>query len=74
MVARPSGSKKTISLSDVEDSIRQLQGGAQRASDAASSAMPPLAVVVGGIAIGIVFLLGYRSGHRRSMTVEVKRL
>ncbi len=73
-VARRPGADRAISLDDVENSIRQLQGGVERATDAASSAKPPLVVVAGGIAVGIIFLLGYRFGHRKSVTVEVRRV
>lgn len=63
---------KKITLSDIEESIRSLQGGVERATDAAMPARTPLlAGVAGGVAV-FIYLVGYRKGRKRSTILEIK--
>ncbi|MFM8562379.1 MAG: hypothetical protein ACKOHN_03995 [Actinomycetota bacterium] len=62
-----------VSRQDIENKLRALQGDVQgKVDDRRSSLM----VVAGGVGIALVivfFLLGRRSGRRRSTIVEVRR-
>ena len=62
-----------VSRHDIENKLRALQGDVQgKVDDRRSSLM----VVAGGVGIALVivfFLLGRRSGRRRSTIVEVRR-
>ena len=62
-----------VSRQDIEKKLRALQGDVQgKVDDRRSSLM----VVAGGVGIALVivfFLLGRRSGRRRSTIVEVRR-
>lgn len=62
-----------VSRQDIENKLRTLQGDVQgKVDDRRSSLM----VVAGGVGIALVivfFLLGRRSGRRRSTIVEVRR-
>lgn len=66
--------EKKITISDVEGSLRALQGGTKRVGDALTPAMPPLLAIAGGLVVVVVFFLGYRKGHKGSAVVEIKRL
>ncbi|CAB4542031.1 unannotated protein [freshwater metagenome] len=63
-----------ISREDIEAKLRALQGDVQgKVEDRKSSVM----VVAGGIGVILVivfFLLGRRSGKRRSTVVEIRRV
>ncbi len=63
-----------ISREDIEAKLRALQGDVQgRVEDRKSTVM----VVAGGIGVILVivfFLLGRRSGKRRSTVVEIRRI
>ncbi|MEY3167781.1 MAG: hypothetical protein RLZZ343_1584 [Actinomycetota bacterium] len=63
-----------ISREDIEAKLRALQGDVQgKVEDRKSTVM----VVAGGIGVILVvvfFLLGRRSGKRRSTVVEIRRL
>lgn len=63
-----------ISREDIESKLRALQGDVQgKVEDRKSTVM----VVAGGIGVILVivfFLLGRRSGKRRSTVVEIRRV
>lgn len=68
------GKTERISREDIEAKLRALQGDVQgKVEDRKSTVM----VVAGGIGVVLVivfFLLGRRSGKRRSTVVEIRRV
>ena len=63
-----------VSLSDVEQKLRELGSNAQSlATDAAPPAIGAL-VAAGVIAVAAVYLLGRRRGSRRASVLEIRRV
>jgi hypothetical protein len=72
-VLQASGGESKVSLSDIEDRLRQLSGGAREAI--AESKQSALAIgTLGGIGLlAATYLLGRRRGRRRATVLEVRR-
>jgi len=63
-----------VSLSDVEQKLRELGSNAQSlATDAAPPAIGAL-VAAGVIAVAAAYLLGRRRGSRRASVLEIRRV
>ncbi len=63
-----------VSLSDVEQKLRELGANAQSlATDAAPPAIGAL-VAAGAMALAAVYLLGRRRGSRRASVLEIRRV
>lgn len=63
-----------VSLSDVEQKLRDLGGSAgSLASDAAPPAIGAL-VAAGAVAVAAVYLLGRRRGRRQASVIEIRRV
>jgi hypothetical protein len=63
-----------ISRDDIEKKLRGLQGEVVDKVEDRKSALATAAVVGGVLVVILVFLLGRRSGRRRSTMVEIRRL
>ncbi|MCE2763168.1 MAG: hypothetical protein LW627_01455 [Ilumatobacteraceae bacterium] len=73
-MATTDSSSSRVSRQDIEDKLRALQGDVQGKVDDRRST---LLVVAGGVGVALVvvfFLLGRRSGKRRSTVVEIRRV
>ncbi|MGA0958185.1 MAG: hypothetical protein ACO3TV_04640, partial [Ilumatobacteraceae bacterium] len=63
-----------IARDDIEKKLRGLQGvGAEKVEDR-KGALTTVAVAAGVAVVIVVFLVGRRSGRRRSTMVEIRRL
>ena len=63
-----------VSLSDVEQKLRELTSNAQ---SLATDAAPPViggVVVAGVVAVAAIYLLGRRRGSRRASVLEIRRV
>ena len=63
-----------ISRDDIEKKLRGLQGEVADKVEDRKSALTSAAIVGGVVLVVLVFLLGRRSGKRRSTMVEIRRL
>ena len=63
-----------ISRDDIEKKLRCLQGEVADKVEDRKSALTTAAIVGGVVLVVLVFLLGRRSGKRRSTMVEIRRL
>lgn len=63
-----------ISRDDIERKLRGLQGEVADKVEDRKSALTTAAIVGGVVLVVLVFLLGRRSGKRRSTMVEIRRL
>lgn len=63
-----------ISRDDIEKKLRGLQGEVADKVEDRKSALTTVAIVGGVVLVVLVFLLGRRSGKRRSTMVEIRRL
>ena len=63
-----------ISRDDIERKLRGLQGDVQEKVEDRESAIVGLAVGVGVVLVVAFYLLGRRSGKRRSAVVESRRV
>ncbi|MBU3718466.1 MAG: hypothetical protein FGM45_09210 [Actinobacteria bacterium] len=63
-----------ISRDDIERKLRGLQGDVQEKVEDRKSAIVGLAVGVGVVLVVAFYLLGRRSGKRRSAVVEIRRV
>lgn len=65
--------KGRISRDDIEDKLRALQGDVQKKVDDRKGGLLAIAGAVGLVVVIVVFVLGRRSGRRRSAVVEIRR-
>ena len=63
-----------ISRDDIERKLRGLQGEVADKVEDRKSALTTAAIVGGVVLVVLVFVLGRRSGKRRSTMVEIRRL
>lgn len=63
-----------ISRSDIENKLRALQGDVQDKVEDRRSTLLAVAGVVGVVLVVTFYLLGRRSGRRRSTLVEIRRV
>jgi len=63
-----------ISRDDIEDKIRELEGGAREQVESARSTVITAGVVAALIVLLLAFLLGTRKGRKRSTVVEIRRI
>lgn len=63
-----------ISRSDIENKLRALQGDVQDKVEDRRSTILAVAGVVGVVLVVTFYLLGRRSGRRRSTLVEIRRV
>lgn len=63
-----------ITRDDIEKKLRGLQGDVAEKVEDRKGALATVAVAVGVVVVIAVFLLGRRSGRRRSTMVEIRRL
>jgi len=63
-----------ISREDIEAKLRALQGDVQGKVEDRKSTMMVVAGGIGVVLVIVFFLLGRRSGKRRSTVVEIRRV
>lgn len=63
-----------ITRDDIEAKLRGLQGEVADKVEDRKGALTTVAVVAGIVVVVMVFVLGRRSGRRRSTMVEIRRL
>ncbi|MFZ0664948.1 MAG: hypothetical protein WAM97_04280 [Acidimicrobiales bacterium] len=66
--------QKKITRDDIEAKLREVAGDVDTQVEAAKPKIIGGAVAVGLITILVVYLLGRRSGKKRSAVVEIRRL
>jgi len=65
---------KPITRDDIEAKFRELTGEASDELESARSQAVTVGLAVGVALVAVVFLIGRRSGRRRSAVVEVRRV
>ena len=68
--ARP----ERITRDQIEAKFRELTGDVDEEVESARSQAVTVALAVGVVVVAVVFLIGRRSGRRRSAVVEVRRI
>ncbi|MDA2956767.1 MAG: hypothetical protein ACO2Y7_09155 [Ilumatobacteraceae bacterium] len=63
-----------ITRDDIEKKLRGLQGEVAEKVEDRKGALTTVAVAAGVAVVIVVFLVGRRSGRRRSTMVEIRRL
>lgn len=63
-----------ISRADIENKLRALQGDVQEKVEDRKSTIMVVAGVIGVVLVVTFYLLGRRSGRRRSTLVEIRRV
>lgn len=63
-----------ITPRDIETKFREIQYQVDTAADEGKEKVLPLAVAAGVVVLVVVFLVGRRSGKRRSTVVQIRRL
>jgi hypothetical protein len=69
-----SDASRPVTLSDVEDKLREVGGSAESLVKAPASPVIGIAVVAGVAALAAVYLLGRRRGRRRASVLEIRRV
>ncbi|MEY3071074.1 MAG: hypothetical protein RL473_1181 [Actinomycetota bacterium] len=69
-----SQSQSRISREDIESKLRVLQGDVQGKVDDRRSTLLAVAGGVGVVLVAAFYLMGRRSGKRRSTVVEIRRV
>ena len=65
---------KPITRDDIEAKFRELTGDASDELESVRSQAVTVGLAVGVALVAVVFLIGRRSGRRRSAVVEVRRV
>jgi hypothetical protein len=65
---------KPIRPADLEDKLRELQGGVSETKESATSMLVTVGACVAVGVIAVAFLLGRRKGKKRTTVVEVRRI
>lgn len=63
-----------ITRDQIEAKFRELTGEVSDEADAARSQLVTVGLAVGVLFVAAVFIIGRRSGRRRSAVVEVRRI
>lgn len=63
-----------ISREDIEAKLKGLQGDVQTNVDDRRSTVVTVGVVAGVVVVALFYVLGRRSGRRRSAVVEIRRV
>jgi hypothetical protein len=63
-----------ITRDDIEAKFRELTGEVSDEAESARSQLLTVGLAVGVALVAVVFLIGRRSGRRRSAVVEVRRV
>lgn len=63
-----------ISREDIEAKLKGLQGDVQNKVDDRRSTVVTVGVVAGVVVVALFYVLGRRSGRRRSAVVEIRRV
>ncbi|MGD0943890.1 MAG: hypothetical protein ABR972_06385 [Acidimicrobiales bacterium] len=69
-----SDASRPVTLSDVEDKLRDVGGSAESLVKAPAPPVIGIAVVAGVVALAAVYLLGRRRGRRRVSVLEIRRV
>ena len=69
-----SSSTKPITRDDIEAKFRELTGDASDELESVRSQAVTVGLAVGVALVAVIFLIGRRSGRRRSAVVEVRRV
>jgi hypothetical protein len=70
----PAKEEGRITRDDLERKLRSLQGNVEETRQSALSTAITVGAVVAVGVVAVVFLMGRRSGRRRSTVVEVRRI
>ena len=73
-MAKQDAPPKKVTRDDIEHKLRELQGGVKDTVDDQKSTLLTVAAVGGLVLVLIVFLLGRRSGRKKTTLVEIRRL
>jgi hypothetical protein len=73
-MAEPSARRGRITRDDLEDKLRQLEGGAHEQVESARATVVTAGVVALILLLVVAFLLGARKGRKRSTIVEIRRV
>ena len=63
-----------ITRDQIEAKFRELTGGVDEEISSARSQAVTVALAIGVAAVAVIFLIGRRSGRRKSAVVEVRRI
>ena len=69
-----SSPRDRITRDQLEDKIRELEGGAREQAESARSTVVTAGAVAALILLLLAFLLGSRKGRKRSTVVEIRRV
>jgi hypothetical protein len=73
-MAVPSTPRDRITRDDLENKLRELEGGAREQAESARSTVLTAAAVAALVLLLLAFLLGIRKGRKRSTIVEIRRV
>jgi hypothetical protein len=69
-----SSPRDRITRDQLEDKIRELEGGAREQAESARSTVVTAGAVAALVLLLLAFLLGTRKGRKRSTVVEIRRV
>jgi hypothetical protein len=74
MAATPKETPKRVSRDDLESKFRSFQGGVQDKVEGSKQTLLAGAAVGGFLLLLLVFLIGKRSGKKKTTLVEIRRV
>jgi hypothetical protein len=69
-----SPASERITRDQIEAKFRELTGEVADEAESTRSQLVTVGLAVGVVAVAVIFLIGRRSGRRRSAVVEVRRV
>jgi hypothetical protein len=69
-----SPASERITRDQIEAKFRELTGDVADEAESTRSQLVTVGLAVGVVAVAVIFLIGRRSGRRRSAVVEVRRV
>jgi hypothetical protein len=63
-----------ITPRDIESKFREIQEQVDQVADEGKQRIMPIAIAAGAVLVVVVYLVGRRSGKRRSTVVQIRRL
>jgi hypothetical protein len=65
---------KKITRDDIEAKLRELQGEVDENIESAKSVVVPAAIGIGVLLVLLAYFFGRRSGRKRQLVLEIKRV
>ncbi len=71
---QPAGTNGPISRDDIEAKLRGIQGQVSNVASDSSDKLQKIVIAAAGVALLLVFVIGRKSGTKKTTVVEIRRV